>query len=262
MSAPKSKLIPAMVGGVAVVLLAGAALVYWGVHRGSNVPAPPVQVKVQAPPVTPPPVTLPPVAPVVETPAPPPAATEEQPKPPVSPAPQAVKKPIVHKPKQAAAPHPSASAPTPPPAQSQPVVVTPPPQPSPPPPSPEELARAEAARFANIPRIVKVSCNYGFKEATFTFSSGGQTLFEETLKGKKKKGEFLGIKGSYQGSFSHTITVPAGVSQVSIHVLAKNGATDLSKDIKMPPPGGFVPTLAVEADSDHLTANWQSSSPN
>jgi len=180
----------------------------------------------------------------------------------VSAAPEVAKKPVVRKPKQAAAPHPTAAAPTPPPPQPQPVAVTPPPKPTPPAPSPEELAKAEAAKFANIPRIVKVSCIYGFKEATFTFSGGGQTLFEETLKGKKKKGEFLGIKGSYQGSFSHTITVPAGVSQVSIHVFAKNGATDLSKDIKMPPPGGFVPTLAVEADSDHLTANWQSSSPN
>jgi hypothetical protein len=180
----------------------------------------------------------------------------------VSAAPEGAKKPIVRKPKQAAAPHPTAPAPTPPPPQPQPAVITPPPQPAPPTPSPAELARAEAAKFANIPRIVKVSCSYGFKEATFTFSSGGQTLFKETLKGKRKKGDFLGIKGTYQGSFSHTITVPAGVSQVSIHVLAKNGATDLSKDIKMPPPGGFVPTLAVETDSDHLSANWQSSSSN
>jgi len=254
LSAPKSKLLPAVVGAVAVVLLAGAGLVYWGVRRTMNAPAPPVQVKVQAPPVTPPP-----VSPPVESPAPPPAATTEPPKTPVSTAPVVAKKPIVHKPKQAAAPHPSASAPAPPPVQPQPV-VTPPPQPSPPTPSPEDVAKAEAAKFANIPRIVKVFCNYAFKEATLTFSSGSQVLFEEPLKGKKKKGGFLGLKGSYQGTFSHTITVPAGTSQVSIHILARDGATDLSKAIKMPPPGGFVPTLAVEADSDHLTVNWQSSS--
>jgi hypothetical protein len=135
----------------------------------------------------------------------------------------------------------------------------PPPKPSPPTPSPEAIAKTEAPKLANIPRIVQVLCNFGFKEATFTFSSGGQTLFEETLKGKKKKGGFLGIKGSYEGTFTHTITVPAGASEVSIHVVTKDGATDLSKAIKMPPPGGFVPTLAVEVDADHLSPNWKSS---
>jgi hypothetical protein len=145
-------------------------------------------------------------------------------------------------------------------AQPEPATVTPAPQPSPPTPSPEDIARAEAARLAKIPRIIQVLCNYGLKEATFVFSSGGNTLFEETLKGKKKKGGFLGIKGSYQGTFTHTITVPAGVSEVSIRVLAKDGATDLTKAIQMPPPGGFVPTLAVEVDSDHLALNWQTSS--
>jgi len=122
------------------------------------------------------------------------------------------------------------------------------------------MAKAEAPKLANIPRIVQVLCNFGFKEATFTFSSGGQTLLEETLKGKKKKGGFLGIKGSYEGTFTHTITVPAGAPEVSLHVVAKDGATDMSKAIKMPSPGGFVPTLAVEVDADHMTLNWNSSS--
>jgi hypothetical protein len=139
------------------------------------------------------------------------------------------------------------------------VAVTPIPQPSPPTPSPEDIAKAEAAKLAKIPRIVQVVCNYGMKEATFVFSSGTQTLFEETLKGKKIKGGFLGIKGSYQGTFSHTITVPAGAPEVSVRVLAKDGATDLTKAIKMPAPGGFVPTLSVEVDSDHLSLNWKGS---
>ena len=95
-------------------------------------------------------------------------------------------------------------------------------------PAPKTLPRP---RPPNSPRFRGSSrslCNYGLKEATFTFSSGGQTLFEETLKGKKKKEGFLGIKGSYQGTFTHTITVPAGASEVSIHVVAKDGATDLT----------------------------------
>jgi len=158
-----------------------------------------------------------------------------------------------HKPKQANVPR--RSAPTPPPAQPQPAIVTPPPTPSTP--SPEAIAKAEAAKVANVPRIVQVLCNYSFKEATFTFSSGGQTLLETTLKGKKKKEGFLGIKGSYEGTYSHTITVPAGAAEVSIHVVTRDGATDLIKAIKMPPGGGFVPTLGVEVDNDHLSLNWK-----
>jgi hypothetical protein len=178
----------------------------------------------------------------------------------VSAASEVAKKTAARRPKQAAAPHPSAPASAPLPAQPQPVVVTPPPQPSPPTPSPEDIAKAEAARLAKIPRIVQVLCKYGLKEATFVFSTGGNPLFEETIKGKKVKGGFLGIKGSYQGTFTHTITVPPGISEVSIRVIARDGATDLTKAIKMPPPGGFVPTLAVEVDNDHLSLNWESSS--
>jgi len=249
--APKSKIIALMFGGVAVVLLAAATWGYWKFHQRRAVPSPPPQVAVQTPPATPPPIA---------TPTPSPAAAAERPTPPVSAAPKVAKKTAVHKPKQATVPHPSAPAPAPPPGQPEPATTTASPKPSPSTPSPEDIAKAEAAKLANIPRVVQVLCNYSLKEATFTFSSGGQTLFSETLKAKKKKGGFLGIKGSYEGTSTHTITVPAGASEVSIHVVAKDGATDLSKAIKMPPRGGFVPTLAVEVDSDHLSLNWKGSS--
>ncbi|MGA3322839.1 MAG: protein kinase [Terriglobia bacterium] len=253
-TAPKSKFIPAVVGGVAVVVLVVATWGYWKFHSAKIAPSPPPSVAVQTPPAIPPPITS-----TVATPTPSPASTVEQANPPVSATPEAAKKTVVHKPKQAIVPHPAAPAPTPPPAQPAPVVAAPPPQPSPSQPSPEDIAKAEAARLAKIPRIVKVLCNFGLKEATFVFSAGGNTLFEEPLKGKKVKGGFLGIKGSYQGTFSHTITVPAGMSEVSIRVIARDGATDITKAIKMPAPGGFVPTLAVEVDNEHLSLNWQSS---
>ena len=165
------------------------------------------------------------------------------------------KKTAAHKVKPVTAPPPP--APEPPPSQPEPVITTPPPNPAPTP-SPEDIAKAEAAKLAKAPRIVQVLCNYGLKEARFTVSSGGQSLFQETLKGKKKKEGFLGIKGTYEGSFSHTIIVPAGASEVSLHVESKDGATDLVKTIKLPAPGGFVPTLAVEADTDHLSLSWKS----
>jgi hypothetical protein len=162
---------------------------------------------------------------------------------------------MVRKPKKAAVTQAPESAPPPP--QPEPVISTPPPKPSPPTPSPEEIAKAEAAKMANTPRIVQVVCNYGLKEGTITFASSGQTLFEEPFRGKKKKEGFLGIKGSYQGSFTHTITVPAGASEISIHVVAKDGEMDKVKVIKMPPPGGFIPTLAVEVDSDNLSGGFK-----
>jgi hypothetical protein len=255
MPAPNSKLILVVIGGVAVVLLAAAMWGYWRFHQRRIAPAPPPQVAAQTQPVIPPPVATP-----TETSAPPPATAAEQPTPPVSATAEGAKKTAVRRPKQATVLHPPEPTPAAPQPQPEPVIATPPPQPSPTTPSPDAIAKAEAAKLANIPRIVQVLCNYDVKEATFAFSGGGQTLFEETLKGKKKKGGFLGIKGSYQGTFTHTITVPAGVPEVSIHVTAKDGATDMTKAIKMPPPGGFVPTLAVEVDSDHLSLNWKSSS--
>jgi serine/threonine-protein kinase len=254
--APKSKLIPVVFGAVAVVLLAAVMWGYWKFHQARTAPAPPPQVAVQTPPATPPVVPPPP-----ESVAPTPAEAPVEATPPPSAAPEVAKKPIIRKPRPAAKLQPSAPEPEPPPAQPQPAAVTPPPQPAPPTPSPEAIAKAEAARLANIPRIIQVLCNYGLKEATLVFSGGGKPLFEETLKGKKKKGGFAGINGSHQGTFTHTITVPAGVSEVSVRVLAKDGGgMDVTKAIKMPPPGGFVPTLSVEVDTDHMAINWQGSS--
>jgi serine/threonine-protein kinase len=251
--APKSKLIPALLGGVAVIVLAAAGLGYWKFHKRAAPPSPPPQVAVQSQPVTPSPVPVP-----AESPTPPSATPAEAPPLPVSAAPGTSKNAALRKSKQLTAKHPTEPAPAPAPPPPAPVIAAPQPKPAPAAPSPEAIAKAEAARLASIPRIVQVSCNYGLKEATFTFSTGGQSLFEETLKGKKKKGGFLGIKGSYEGTFSHTITVPAGAAQVSVHVVSKDG-TDLTQTIKMPTPGGFVPTLAVQVDSDHMSLNWKGS---
>ena len=186
---------PSSLGGVAVVLLAAGMWGYWRFHRIRTAPAPPPQVAVQTQAATPPPAPTP-----MESPTPPPAASVEETTPPVSTPPAVTKKIAAHKPKLANAPQPTAPTPAPPAAQPEPVLATPSPQPSPPTPSPDDIAKAEAAELANIPRIVQVLCDYDLKAATFTFAGGGQTLFEETLKGKKKKGGFLGIKGSYQGT--------------------------------------------------------------
>jgi len=249
MRPPATKLIPVMLGALAVVLLAVGG-VYWKFHHAKPAPVATPQVAIQTPPEAPPPVSAP-----VASPSPSPDVTIGQTTPPVSAPAVVAKKTAAHKVKPVTAPPPP--APEPPPSQPEPVITTPPPNPAPTP-SPEDIAKAEAAKLAKAPRIVQVLCNYGLKEARFTVSSGGQSLFQETLKGKKKKEGFLGIKRTYEGSFSHTIIVPAGASEVSLHVESKDGATDLVKTIKLPAPGGFVPTLAVEADTDHLSLSWKS----
>jgi hypothetical protein len=245
----KSNVLPIMVGVAAVIFLVIAVLGFMKFHQSHTAES--AQQAVNTQPQVPPPSSAPVVTP------PPPAAPVEQPAPPPSTAPEVTKKPIVHKQKPTVAPQPAPVQPAPPPA---PVVVTPAPSPTPSAPSPADIAKAEQAKLANTPRIINIVCEFGLKEAIFTFSGGGKSLYQESVKGKKKKGGFLGIKGSYDGSFSHTLTVPPGVSQLSLHVESKDGSTDLSNAIKMPPLGGFVPTLTVQVDSDHLSLNWKSSS--
>ena len=254
--ARKWKLIPLVFGLIVVALLAEGIWAYWKFHRKTIAPPPASQVAVQPQPAAPPAVPTPASG---EAPTPAQAATADQEAPPESVAPAVVeKKTVPRRAKHAAAAQPVEPAP-PPPAQPEPAAVTPSPNPAPATPSAEEIATAEYARLASTPRVVQVLCNFDLKEAAFTFSASGQTLFEETLKGKRKKEGFLGIKGSYQGTLSRTITIPAGAEDVSIHVSTKEGAKGMDKAIKMPPPGGFVPTLNVQVDADHLSLNWKGS---
>ncbi len=243
--AAKSNLIPVLASVAAVVLAIVLAWAFFG-HHSSKAPAPPPQAAAQAPPATPPSTGANPIS------TSPPAVAPVQTAPTANSEPVVTRKPVVAKPKKAASV--AATAPAPAPEQPQPVAATPPPQPA----APAPVAKPEPPKFANIPRIVTVTCNFGFKEATFTFTGGGQPLFSHTFEGKREKHGFLGIKGSHVGSFKQTITVPAGTSELSVHIEAKDPGADLNKTIKMPAPGGFVPTLAVEADGDHLSLNWQS----
>ncbi len=242
--AAKSNLIPVVASVAAVVLVTVLAWAIIG-HHSSKAPAPPPQAAAQAPPAAPSQTAATPIS------TPPPAVAPVQTAPPENPEPAVTRRRVVAKPKPVA----SSAASAPAPAQPQPVAATPPPQPVAPAPAP--AAKPVPPKFANIPRIVTVTCNFGFKEATFTFTGGGQPLFSHTFEGKREKHGFLGIKGSHIGSFQQTITVPAGTSELSVHVEAKDPGADMNKTIKLPAPGGFVPTLAVEADGDHLSLNWQ-----
>jgi hypothetical protein len=237
----KSKLIPLVFGAVVLIMVGEGIWAYWKFHQRRGAAAP---VVVQTPPVAAPAVVVPePSSP------PPPATPAEQTPEAVKPAPAIVKK-SVRKAKPIAAPPAEPAAPIA--APVRPAVT-----PHSPTPSPEEIARTEAAKTASTPRVVQVVCSFEFKEATFTIFGGGQNLFEQTLKAKRKKAGFLGIKGSYEGNFTQPLNVPAGAQELSVRVVAKDGAMDMSKVIKMPPPGGFVPTLNVEVDGEQLSVSWK-----
>jgi len=245
-----------IVGGGAVALLAAVGVGVWKFRqsRRAHVAPPQVAVVPQPPPAPSPEAALPAtnvpnpeIAPTTPT-----TSTA-----PASPAPQVERKTVVRKPKPAAKPQPEAVEPAPAPPPPAPLAVAPPPQPAPAAPSPEAIAKAEAAKFANVPHIVQLQCEYELKEATYTISGGGQTLYQGVFKGKKKGG-FMGIKGAYEGSFSHTITVPAGAAEVSVHVTTKDRSIELNKAIPMPSAVGFIPTLDVKVAEDHITLAWQS----
>ena len=223
-------------GALAILALAAAALGVWKYRQIMNAEVSAPQIALVAPP--PVPAEL---QPVERAAPPPPPAKKEAARP----------KKIV---KVAVVPPPQPAAPPP-----QPVAAVPAPVATPPAPTAEEIARENAAKLASQPRVVQVHCSTDLKEATYTIVAGGQTLFQTTLKGKKRGG-FLGIKGAYEAAFSRTVTVPGGVPEVSVRVITKDGATDLSRAIPMPAPGGFVPTLSVGVEGNKVSLAWEGSS--
>jgi len=225
-----------VLGAFGILLLAAAGVGLWKYHQIMSAEVSPPRIARIPPPSVPP--ELQPTEPVA------PAAAAEKP------SPQKAKKKAKE---QVKAPEP---APAPPP---QPVVATPAPELPPPTPSAEEIAKANAARLASLPRIVQLHCDTDLKEATYTISAGGQTLFQTVFKGKKKGG-FLGIKGSYEGTFSRTVTVPPGAPEVSVHIVTKDKATDLGRVIPMPAAGGFVPTLKVAIEDNKVSLAWETGS--
>ena len=52
----------------------------------------------------------------------------------------------------------------------------------------------------------------------------------------------------------------AAAQEISLHVLSKDGSTNVTKVVPMAPPGGFVPTLKVEIEDNKIAMTWQSSS--
>jgi hypothetical protein len=94
------------------------------------------------------------------------------------------------------------------------------------------------------------------KEAALTIQSGGATIYQANLKGKKKGG-FLGIKGAYTRSVKRPITIPAGSRELELHVSSKEGGLELDGKITGVAPPDPSAALRVEARDSRLTAGWQ-----
>jgi serine/threonine-protein kinase len=115
---------------------------------------------------------------------------------------------------------------------------------------------SSATKTAWGDRIVQLVCKHDLKEGSLTVSSGGQVIFEGSLKGKKKGG-FLGVKSSFAGTFARSIQIPANAQDLTVRVVTKDGSIDLSGMTPPPPPGKAMPLLQVEVNLNNLSLNWQ-----
>jgi hypothetical protein len=111
-------------------------------------------------------------------------------------------------------------------------------------------------KAASGDRIVQLVCKHDLKEGTLFVSSDDQVIFKGPLKGKKKGG-FLGIKGGFAGTFARSIQIPTSSQDLTVRVVTKDGSSDLSQTISLPPSGGAIPMLQVEVNLNKLALNWQ-----
>jgi serine/threonine protein kinase len=106
------------------------------------------------------------------------------------------------------------------------------------------------------PRVVYLIWEHDLKEAVLTVQSDGATIYQGNLIGKKKGG-FLGIKGTYEAMVKRPITIPAGARELDLHVSSKESSLELDGKVTGAPPPDPSATLRVEAKDGHLTAGWQ-----
>jgi serine/threonine protein kinase len=175
------------------------------------------------------------------------------PSPPPSPVPEKTLGKVEEKPREAKSIRPTRVEP-PAPASAAPTPSTTPSGPPQPAPAPKA---APPTRVARSDQVVELRCDFGFKEATLTVSSGDRIIWQGELKGKKRGG-FLGIKGTYSGKLTRPVTIPGNAQQISVHVTNPEGV-DLTGNIAAAPPTGPGPALRIQANPKELTLLWQTS---
>ncbi|MBZ5542161.1 MAG: serine/threonine protein kinase [Acidobacteriia bacterium] len=106
------------------------------------------------------------------------------------------------------------------------------------------------------PRVVYLIWQHDLKEAVLTVRSNGATIYQGNLTGKKKGG-FLGIKGTYAAIVKRPISIPAGSRELELHISSKESGPELDAKVTAVAPADPSAALRVEARDDHLTAGWQ-----
>ncbi len=120
---------------------------------------------------------------------------------------------------------------------------------------PSGKANPYASRQASNERPIELVCRYEVQEATLTVSGDSGILIRGTLRGRKKGG-FLGIKGSFGGALTRSFTPPPGTRNLTVHAVSKDGSLDLSKTISLASarPSNI---LHVYVGPDQINLDWR-----
>ena len=139
-----------------------------------------------------------------------------------------------------------------------------------PPPSPTKTAAptattpvvvAQPAPAPAVPAAISVSditvyCRHEFEQATLVMTSGGRTVYQARLVGKKKKG-FIGIGGKgFGGELKEAATIPGSAQELTVRVYTDDGTVNLQNKVAAHPPSAEVSMLRVSPSNDQLKLEW------
>jgi len=118
-------------------------------------------------------------------------------------------------------------------------------------------AATKRATAEPIPgRPVTLYCKHEFEEATLLLLSGGRTIYQGRLIGKKKRG-FIGIAGKgFSGELSEPVTIPGDAKELTIRVYSADGAVNVLNKISPRPPSAEANVLLVSPTPRELTLEW------
>jgi eukaryotic-like serine/threonine-protein kinase len=122
---------------------------------------------------------------------------------------------------------------------------------------PKPVARpGEVAQAPAKPQIkIRIDCQYELEEATLSLSAEGRSVFRTLLKGRKA-GKLFGLRHGYKGTFIKPIDIPAGLSNLTVHIESGDGSINLTRSITLAAANGKTPVLHVNASSKELELNW------
>src|SRR5579859_2750282 len=104
-------------------------------------------------------------------------------------------------------------------------------------------------------RVIKLFCRFELQEAVLTVSNDTKVIFQDNLKGRKKGG-FLHIAQGYEGTISHSLSIPAGTRSIVVHVRSADGATNLTGTTSVAPNSNGPGILQVIVSKNSLNLYW------